>query len=151
MILAAVALQSGTGSHDQAAAATHAVNTASPEPQKAPPQPAAVEDPAPAAEATANAVEAMESGGELTIRLAARAGRTEVQFIDRGSGIRQEDLARILDPFFTTKRGGTGLGLAIAARVVERHGGSLSVASTVGAGTTVTVEFPQEAAERIAA
>jgi PAS domain S-box-containing protein len=98
-----------------------------------------------------NAVEAMEPGGELVVRLSARGARTAVQFIDRGSGIRQEDLARILDPFFTTKRGGTGLGLAIAARVVERHGGSLSVASTVGAGTTVTVEFPQEAEERIAA
>jgi two-component system sporulation sensor kinase A len=98
-----------------------------------------------------NAVEAMEGRGELVVRLAARGERAAIEFRDRGSGIPSERLPRILEPFYTTKRGGTGLGLAIAARVVERHGGALRVNSTPGAGTTVTVELPQEAAERLAA
>jgi PAS domain S-box-containing protein len=98
-----------------------------------------------------NAVESMEGHGELVVRLSPRGERTAVEFRDRGPGIPPERLARILEPFYTTKRGGTGLGLAIAARVVERHGGSLLVNSTPGTGTTVTVELPQEAGERLAA
>lgn len=98
-----------------------------------------------------NAVESMEGRGELVVRLVSRGERVAVEFQDRGPGIPPENLGRILEPFFTTKRGGTGLGLAIAARVVERHGGSLRVASSAGTGTTVTVELPQEAEQRIAA
>jgi signal transduction histidine kinase len=98
-----------------------------------------------------NAIESMEGRGELVVRLAQRGERTAVEFRDRGPGIAAEDLPRILEPFFTTKRGGTGLGLAISARVVERHGGTLRVHSVPGAGTTVTVELPQEAGERLAA
>lgn len=98
-----------------------------------------------------NAVESMEGRGELRVRLAGRDARAAVEFRDHGSGIPAENLPRILEPFFTTKRGGTGLGLAIAARVVERHGGALLVTSEPGAGTTVTVELPQAAEERLAA
>lgn len=99
-----------------------------------------------------NAVEAMAGrGGALQVRLADGNGRTAIRFEDRGPGIAPEHLGRILEPFFTTKRGGTGLGLAIAARVIERHGGSLRVTSTPGAGTAVTVELPQEAEARLAA
>ncbi len=98
-----------------------------------------------------NAVEAMEGRGELVVRLAGHDARTAIEFRDRGPGIAPENLSRIQEPFFTTKKGGTGLGLAIAARVVERHGGSLHVTSTPGAGTTVTVELPQAAGQRLAA
>ena len=61
---------------------------------------------------------------------------------DRGAGIPEKTLARIFEPFFTTKRRGSGLGLAISRRIVERHGGRLSVASEVGKGTSFRVELP---------
>jgi len=98
-----------------------------------------------------NAIESMEGRGELLVRLVPREERVVVDFHDRGPGIPPENLARILEPFFTTKREGTGLGLAIASRVIERHGGTLSVASTPGEGTCVTVELTRAAEERVAA
>ena len=57
-------------------------------------------------------------------------------------GIAAEDLPRVGEPFFTTKRGGTGLGLAIAQRIVERHGGVLTLESEAGRGTTARVQLP---------
>ena len=71
-------------------------------------------------------------------------GAVRVEVSDEGSGIAPEDLARITDPFFTTKRrtGGTGLGLAISRRIVKSHGGSLSFRSTVGVGTGAVVTLP---------
>jgi two-component system sporulation sensor kinase A len=69
-------------------------------------------------------------------------GKTLVEFEDTGAGIAAEDLPRVGQPFYTTKQGGTGLGLAIASRIVERHGGTLSLESVVGRGTTVRVALP---------
>jgi polar amino acid transport system substrate-binding protein len=68
---------------------------------------------------------------------------------DGGTGIPSEQLERIMDPFYTTKRdsGGTGLGLSVSATIVKEHGGSLEFASKPGKGTTVRVWFP--ARERI--
>jgi signal transduction histidine kinase len=65
-----------------------------------------------------------------------------VDFSDCGTGIAVEDLPRVGEPFFTTKRGGTGLGLAIAQRIVERHGGVLTLESEAGRGTTARVQLP---------
>ena len=63
---------------------------------------------------------------------------------DEGSGISPENLARLTDPFFTTKRdiGGTGLGLSVSAGIVKEHGGTLEFASPPGGGTTVTLALP---------
>ena len=91
----------------------------------------------------ANALEAMGEGGTLVIR--SREGednRVVVEFIDNGPGIAADDLPRVGQPFFTTKRGGTGLGLAIAQRIVERHHGTLVFESATGRGTTARVTLP---------
>ena len=90
-----------------------------------------------------NAFEAMPAGGTLVVRSRETDnGRVVVEFIDNGPGIATEDLSRVGQPFFTTKRGGTGLGVAIAQRIVERHGGTLEYESTPGRGTTARVSLP---------
>jgi signal transduction histidine kinase len=98
-----------------------------------------------------NAVESMEGKGELLVKLAPAGDNIEIAFQDQGPGIAPENLSRILEPFFTTKREGTGLGLSIASRIVERHGGSLRVVSAPGNGTSIIVELTQAAPERLAA
>jgi two-component system sensor histidine kinase HydH len=61
---------------------------------------------------------------------------------DTGKGINEEDLARIFDPYFTTKPSGTGLGLAIVYRIIEAHDGEIRVKSKPGKGTTISVFLP---------
>jgi two-component system sensor histidine kinase HydH len=90
-----------------------------------------------------NAIAAMEAGGTLRVSLGWRDGRTvRIEIADTGSGIRAEDLPRVFDPYFTTKPSGTGLGLPIVQKVVEAHGGEVTLASEPGKGTTVTVLLP---------
>jgi signal transduction histidine kinase len=88
----------------------------------------------------------MPAGGRLTV--SARRAPEGVAFAvaDTGAGIPPEDLARIFEPYFTTKEGGTGLGLAIARRIAEEHGGRLEVASAPGRGATFTLTLPAAAA-----
>ncbi|MGZ5434383.1 MAG: sensor histidine kinase, partial [Thermoanaerobaculia bacterium] len=94
-----------------------------------------------------NAIEAMPEGGNLRIA-AARDGeggmRIEIQ--DDGSGIPEEVLAHIYEPFVTTKEGsgGVGLGLAISRGIVERHGGRIDVDAQIGRGTRFTITLPVE-------
>jgi PAS domain S-box-containing protein len=91
----------------------------------------------------ANALEAVGERGTLTVGWAVRdPEHVSVEFRDDGPGIAPEDLRRVGEPFFTTKRGGTGLGLAIAQRIVERHGGVLTLESVAGQGTTARVTLP---------
>ncbi len=91
-----------------------------------------------------NARDAMATGGWLTVTTRREAGRVVVDVSDTGAGIRPEHLARIYDPFFTTKSGaqGTGLGLSIAYGIVQDHGGTLACASTEGTGTRFTITLP---------
>jgi signal transduction histidine kinase len=68
--------------------------------------------------------------------------RAAIEVSDQGTGIAAEDLARVFDPYFTTRRTGTGLGLAISRNIVEGLGGMISVTSRKGAGTEVRIELP---------
>jgi signal transduction histidine kinase len=70
------------------------------------------------------------------------AGRVVIETRDRGVGIAPDDLARVFDPYFTTRRTGTGLGLAISKNIIEGLGGTISVASRLGSGTEVRIELP---------
>lgn len=89
-----------------------------------------------------NALEAMRTGGTLTVRVVAEAGWVTVSVIDTGVGIEPGLLGAIFDPFFTTKEGGTGLGLSIVRQIVDRHDGRVRIESERGRGTRVVVELP---------
>lgn len=95
-----------------------------------------------------NGLEAIEGVGEVTVRpIAERAagggGRVGFEVRDTGIGIPAQELERVTEPFFSTKNGGTGLGLAIVSRIVERHGGTLDIESSVGEGTAFRVWLPR--------
>ena len=110
-----------------------------------------------------NALDSMPNGGELKIfakNIKARSihmdrrGRSyqtqrkisfiEITLIDTGVGIRSEHLDTIFDPFFTTKSQGTGLGLSIVYRIIEEHGGEISVSSELGKGSKFIILLPTE-------
>lgn len=96
-----------------------------------------------------NAVDAMPSGGILRVRvLHAGSTRVRIEISDTGHGIPSELMPRIFEPWVSTKKPGrgTGLGLPIARDVVSAHGGTITVTSTVGAGTTFTIDLPSDAA-----
>ncbi|MCX7599626.1 MAG: PAS domain S-box protein [Armatimonadetes bacterium] len=89
-----------------------------------------------------NAVEAMPTGGRLTLRARAWNGGVAIDVEDTGMGIPPDKIDSIFDPFVTTKPTGTGLGLALSQAIVQQHGARLSVHSKVGEGSTFTIEFP---------
>jgi PAS domain S-box-containing protein len=90
-----------------------------------------------------NAVDAMPNGGKLKIDCVAEDSRLRLRFADTGTGMPEDVRQKIFDPFFTTKGAhGTGLGLSVSYSIIERHEGSISVASIIGAGTVFTIELP---------
>jgi signal transduction histidine kinase len=90
-----------------------------------------------------NAVQAMyDGGGTLSIETSAKNGGLSVITRDTGAGISGEDMKKIFNPFFTTKRDGTGMGLALTYNIIQDHSGKIDIDSTPGTGTTVTVELP---------
>ena len=89
-----------------------------------------------------NALEAMPQGGTLTVAGQRTPTHVQLQVRDTGSGIPDDQQAKIFEPLYTTKPGGTGLGLYIVQEIVAAHRGTVTVESTVGAGTTFTIMLP---------
>ena len=91
-----------------------------------------------------NAIESMKNGGSLNVWLLKNEEKDgiKIRVQDTGTGISEDDLTHIFDPYFTTKASGTGLGLAIAHNIIEAHGGEIKVDSRLGQGTMVTILLP---------
>ena len=91
-----------------------------------------------------NAVEAIDGdGGSISIKLSnPEANSVKVEVTDSGRGIAAEDIPKVFEPYFSTKDTGTGLGLAIVKKAIDDHGGTISVASKEGSGTTFTIILP---------
>jgi two-component system, NtrC family, sensor histidine kinase HydH len=89
-----------------------------------------------------NAAQASPAGGAVTVKSRASAGAVEISVIDRGQGIDPQNLDSIFNPFFTTKPSGVGLGLAIVSKIVDEHGGKITVESEPGKGSVFRVLLP---------
>jgi PAS domain S-box-containing protein len=98
-----------------------------------------------------NAVDAMPRGGRLTITCRRHDNRLQLEFSDNGTGMPEEIRQKIFEPFFSTKGAhGTGLGLSVSYSIIERHEGSIRVASEPGNGTTFTIDLPAVVPESFA-
>ena len=97
-----------------------------------------------------NAAEAMPQGGEITVTTGHREGFFELNIQDDGPGVPLEVLARVFDPFVTTKESGTGLGLSIAYGIVADHGGTIDIVNGAR-GATVQVRLPTHHSRELAA
>lgn len=92
-----------------------------------------------------NAIQAMPSGGSLTITLSQDAKHAIIKIADTGVGISPENVKKLFTPFFTTKENGNGFGLAEVHRVIQAHSGRIDVKSVVGQGSTFTITLPLSA------
>lgn len=95
-----------------------------------------------------NAIEAMNEGGELSVSLMSDEDRHTIMISDTGMGITEENLARLFEPYFTSKRNGMGLGLAATLNFIQAHNGSVDAVSSPGEGTTFIITLAN--AENIA-
>ena len=93
---------------------------------------------------TRNAIDAMPKGGNLTITSRQSRKNLEISFTDTGVGMPKETMQQIFTPLFTSKAKGMGFGLAISKRIIEAHGGKITVDSKVGEGSTFTLTVPIE-------
>jgi signal transduction histidine kinase len=89
-----------------------------------------------------NSVQATPAGGAITVKTRSVNGKAEISVIDRGTGIEPKHMESIFNPFFTTKPDGVGLGLAIVSKVVDEHGGRMSIESEPGKGSVFRVYLP---------
>ena len=84
----------------------------------------------------------MPSGGVLALATSTDDGNVLIEIVDTGSGLTPEECERLFTPYYTTKQHGTGLGLAVVQSVISDHGGTISVQSEAGVGTTFRIELP---------
>jgi signal transduction histidine kinase len=91
-----------------------------------------------------NAKDAMPEGGQLRVRTHCKDSQLVVKIEDTGTGISDEDIKRIYDPFFTTKEvgKGTGLGLSVCYGIIQEHSGRISVKSRPGLGSAFRLQLP---------
>jgi signal transduction histidine kinase len=89
-----------------------------------------------------NALQAMPNGGDLIVSADVTGDDAVIDVIDTGAGISADAVGKIFQAYYSTKKGGTGLGLAMAQRIVQEHGGSLSVSSELGKGSDFKVKLP---------
>ena len=89
-----------------------------------------------------NAEEAMRDGGVVTVRLFSDRGCANIEVADTGSGISENILARVYDPYFSTKPHGSGMGLAVCQKIIQQHGGTIAC-NTSPQGTVFQIRFPQ--------
>jgi signal transduction histidine kinase len=92
-----------------------------------------------------NSMEAMADGGELLARTRLTRNGVALDLIDTGCGMDSQTAMNMFDAFYSTKNGGSGLGLPTARKIIEAHGGRISVQSELNRGTKFTIEFPQPA------
>lgn len=97
-----------------------------------------------------NAFAAMEGGGKLFVSTKLNGDYISIKIQDTGTGIDDDKLQKIFEPYFTTKASGTGLGLTLVYKIMKEHHGDIHVTSTKGEGTTFTLDFPIPASERMA-
>ncbi len=90
-----------------------------------------------------NARQASTNGSPITVRIREASGKAEVSVIDHGCGIPADKTESIFNPFFTTKQDGVGLGLAIVSKIIDGHGGKMTVDSEPGKGSTFRVYLPE--------
>lgn len=91
-----------------------------------------------------NARQAMKPGGTIKVAATSDDEFVYLRIGDNGSGIAEEDLPRIFQPYFSTKEGGHGLGMMIVERIMRDHGGQVGIDSKRGKGTVITLHFPQK-------
>src|SRR3990170_8416166 len=94
--------------------------------------------------------DAMASGGTLTIDVDRNQEdeTCRISIKDTGKGIPQDDIDKIFDPFYTTPEKGVGLGLPLSKKIIEGHGGKITVSSVLNEGTTVTVTLPSKLTDK---
>ena len=89
-----------------------------------------------------NSIEAMPEGGTLSITLDRTPETLQLTIADTGRGIGEEETKNIFEPFYTTKEQGLGLGMPYARKIIEQHGGTISLSSRLGEGTTISITLP---------
>ena len=94
-----------------------------------------------AIESIPNGVEGKKHQGNIRIEINTREGKHVVMIMDNGSGINEENLSRLFEPYFTSKRNGMGLGLASSLTILQAHKATVDVQSKVGQGTAFTITF----------
>jgi len=96
-----------------------------------------------------NAIQAMPDGGQLTVRASETDHEVLICFQDAGVGIPKENIDKLFIPLYTTKARGAGLGLPVCKRLVEAHGGSITVESKTGEGSAFTVRLPRKKSDQL--
>ena len=94
-----------------------------------------------------NAIDAMPDGGRLSVASDRIEDVLLLEIVDTGRGMSQEEVKNIFEPFYTTKKQGLGLGMPYAKKIIEQHGGAISIDTRVGEGTKISITLPAEAKE----